>query len=67
MDASTTSNKIPLDAELVSKFRAFQSNIRNNTVEMASLAYDIRAQNISADGRKFLLLLKTEDISNQII
>lgn len=47
------SNKIPLTPELVAEFKGYQRNIRDNTVAMASRAFDIRSQHLSADGRKY--------------
>lgn len=53
MDASTTSNKILLNKELVDEFRGYQKHLRETTVLMAQRAFQIRSQYLSADGRKY--------------
>ena len=53
MDIPTTSNQIPLDAELVAKIKSLQRGIREHTIDLAILAFDIRSQHLSADTRKY--------------
>src|ERR1700680_3104149 len=52
MDTIST-NKIPLDENLVQEFRSYQKNIRSNTVAFALKAFEIRSQYLLADGRKY--------------